>query len=832
MRHRPASVLRLTRAMPALSVSAAALAIAMMGGAASAQTTTPPATQAPAKTPAAQAPAQATQAPAQAGQTPAAANGTGNDTGDTTSVTITAATPPIQHKIDRDVYDVKQDPTSATGSGADVLNNVPAVTVDPDGTVALRGNTNVQVYVNGKKSAMMQGDSRGFTLQSLSGDDIDSVEVITNPSAEFGSDSSGGIINIVMKRGRAIKPQTSVNVVVGDQGRANVGFATGKTIGKLTLNSRISVSHGAGGDGGGRGNRGGGFGPKSKSFDDRIRLDPTTGAVLGEDKTTSVSKRDNSNVSGNLNGRYQISDSDTLEGNFDYQRRNSTGVSSSEVLSYNGAGTLTGDRGSVRNSFNDSEGMTFNLIYDHMGQIGSTEDFKMQLSHSQNIRDSGSDIYNIFHQAVPTETYSAQYDKTKDFVDEFSGDWVHPFGTSSDTWQQQLKTGWDVQHQVSDQFTYRSLTQATPVQSPENPRASAVNQFNVEQTLTAGYFIYEGKVDKIGYQGGLRIENMHQEMRSLTPLLGTAAINGTYDNLFYSPNFILSYDLAAKDQLKFSYSQKLRRPATNEVNPQVVLSDDGLTARSGNANLKPEKTDKYEVSYTHSSRGTDVKASLHYDSTSNSINQVTTFLTGSNDVLLYTYDNSGSRKQSGVDFTVSGQSTDRKISYNLNSTFNYVTTDATDLTTHQPIHYAGPVSSVGGRVSYKVTPKDTFTFFGQYQGKRTGFQTYSTPVTRLNLSYAHQIIPNKMILTVNASGFLVGPTSKTYRNTSTVDDVNYTFNPGASFMASLRYTFGQVRSGDRNGQGQWQRGQGGWGGPVGQGGPGGGGGPGGPGGGV
>src|SRR6185437_7093183 len=86
---------------------------------------------------------------------------------DTTTVTITAEKPILEHKIDRDVYDVKQDPTAATGSAADVLNNVPAVTVDNDGTVSLRGNSGVQVLVNGKKSAQMQGDNRAFTLQSL-----------------------------------------------------------------------------------------------------------------------------------------------------------------------------------------------------------------------------------------------------------------------------------------------------------------------------------------------------------------------------------------------------------------------------------------------------------------------------------------------------------------------------------------------------------------------------------------------------------------------------------------------------------------------------------------
>ncbi|WP_443747444.1 TonB-dependent receptor [Asticcacaulis solisilvae] len=779
-----------------------------------------------AQAPATQAPA--TQAPAQApAKTTGGAQGEAQANPDV--VTITADKPEVTHKADRDVYDVKQDPTSSTGSAADVLNNVPSVTVDPDGTVGLRGNSNVQVYVNGKKSPQMSGDNRGFTLQSMSGDDIDSVEVITNPTAEFGADSAGGIINIVLKRGRAIKPQTSINAVVGDQGRGMVSFNTGKQFGsKLTLNTRLTVNHGNGGDGsggGGRMGRGGGFGPKSKGYDDRVRLDPLTGAVLREDKTNSVSKSDNSNLSGNVNGIYNLSDSDQLEGNFDYSRNQRLGHNASEIVSYDGSGTLIGDRASLRDSYNNGENLSLALGFDHRGQIGSAEDFKMQVTHSQALRDTGSDTHNVNHYPATGDTYSAQAGKFKDFVDEFSGDWVHPFG-ETDKSSHQIKMGWDLQKTVSDQYNYRSLTLPTPVQSPESPRASAVTQFDVDQILSAAYFIYEQKTGKIGFQVGLRVEDMHQKLMSATPLTGTAAATATYDNLFYAPNFIVTYDITEQQRLNFSYSRKLQRPSGNQLNPLVIVSDDGLTARSGNANLKPEQTDKYELRYNRDNRaGINFNASVYYNATTGSINQVTTFLTSSPDVLLTTYQNSGSRQQTGADFGINGQTQDKKFRYNLNTSYNYTVSNGIDLATGLPIHTKGPYSLVQGRLTYRPTTVDTITVGGNYSGKQTQLQSYTTGVARLNLSYSHQFIPNKFVLTVNASNFLVGPTSKRYTNSSTVRDVGYTFNSGASFMASLRYTFGQVRNGNNGDRGNWRGGQGG--GRGGQGGPGGYGGPGG-----
>lgn len=813
---------------------ASLMVLALCAGAAHAQTA--PSAPASATTQSAQTPAQTpAKTPAPQGPTPAQApagtSGTAQgDSGETTTVTITAEKPEVTHKTDRDVYDVKQDPTSSTGTAADVLNKLPAVTVDPDGTVGLRGNSGVQVYVNGKKSAQMSGDNRGFTLQSMSGDDIDSVEVITNPTAEFGADSAGGIINIVLKRGRALKPQTSINVVAGDQGRGMVSFSTGKQFGsKLTLNTRLTVNHGNGGDGAGSGRvgRGGGFGPKSKSYDDRFRLDPTTGAVLREDQTTTVNKSDNSNLSGNVNGIYNLSDSDQIEGNLDYSRRHSLGASASEIVSYDGAGNLIGDRASLRNSYNDGENLALALGFDHRGQIGSTEDFKMQVTHSQSLRDTGSETRTVFHYPATPDTFSAQAGKFKDYVDEFTGDWVHPFG-ESETTSHQIKMGWDLQKTVSDQYNYRSLTLSTPVHSPESPRTSAVTQFNVDQVLSAAYFIYEQKTGKLGFQAGLRVENMHQELTSSTPLTATPAATGTYDNLFYAPNFIVTYDLSEQERLNFSFSRKLQRPSGNQLNPLVVLSDDGLTARSGNANLKPEQTDKYELRFNRDSRGgLNLNASVYYNSTTGSINQVTTFLPSAPDVLLYTYDNSGSRHQTGVDFGLNGQTQDRKLRYGVNASYNYTVTDAMDFATGLPVRTSGPWSQLQARMTYKPTTVDSIFVQAAYNGKQTGFQTYTTAVARLNLSYAHQFIPNKFVLTLNVGNVLVGPTSKRYINSSTVRDYGYTFNPGASFMMSLRYTFGQVRnSGNRD----WRGGPGGGGrgpGGGGYGGPGGGGYPGG-----
>ncbi len=798
-----------TRRTLRLGASAATLGVALFAQAVLAQTSTQPAqtqTPPPVQTTPAQPAAQPQTTEAPAAQTPAQGTAQGEaQAGDQQgAVTITAQKPAVQNKVDRDVYDVKQDPQSATGTAADVLNNVPAVTVDQDGSVSLRGNNNVQVYVNGKKSAQMQGDNRAFSLQSMSGDDIDSVEVMTNPSAAFGSDSAGGIINIVMKRGRSLRPQTSYNVTVGDQGRGMVGFRTGKTFGdKLTVNANVNVNRNMSGGGWGGGSR------KNRSINDRERLDPTTGAVIRRDLTQTVSKTYSDGVNGNIGVNYNLSDFDTLEAQLDYRKSNSRSESAQETQSFDSAGILTSDRPSLRDSMRNQENMSMGLSYDRRGEPGSTEAFKMQWVHSQSLNSSQTLIHNINRLPAMADTYSAQASKSKDFVDTFSGDWTHPL-LESETESRQLQLGWNIEHTVSDQYTYQSLTLTTPVTPPEAPRTSSISQFDSDEWLTAAYATFERKAGKFGYQAGVRVENLHQDLLFSNPTSTAAATAIKRDTVNVSPSLFLTYDVSEQDKLKFVYSQKMQRPQARQLNPLIIFSEDGLYARSGNADLKPELTDKFEMSYNRSRKGMNFNGQLFYDSTEDTINQVSTFLPGQPNVLLTTTQNAGTRKRAGVNGNLDLNSSDRKYGLNVNYNYNYSVTNYTDLATGLPVERKGPTSMARARFQYRQNDKNNYQVVLFHMGERTDSEGYSTPFTRLNLSYQYSFIPNKAVLSINASGLRIGDVTRRYTDTSTVRGYSETLDPGVSVMASLRYTFGAVRAG-RNNQdgGNWRDRQGG-----------------------
>lgn len=116
-------------------------------------------------------------------------------------VVVTAQRSEMKLEVDRKTFNVDQQIANVGGVASDVLENIPSVEVDNDGNVSLRGNSSVEVWINGKASGMTS-DNRAEILQQLPAESIEKVEVIDNPSSKFSAEGSAGIINIILKKNR------------------------------------------------------------------------------------------------------------------------------------------------------------------------------------------------------------------------------------------------------------------------------------------------------------------------------------------------------------------------------------------------------------------------------------------------------------------------------------------------------------------------------------------------------------------------------------------------------------------------------------------------------
>ena len=160
------------------------------------------------------------------------------DAAPSTTVVVTAKTPPVVHKIDRSVYDLKNNPQATTGSVSDVLATLPSVTVDANGNVSVRGGS-VQVLVDGKPSAALKGANLATALQTMPANRIAKIEVITNPGAEFHTDAAT-VINIITRPATGKAPTGTLIVNAGAQARYNAALSGEAGFGKWTFSGGLS----------------------------------------------------------------------------------------------------------------------------------------------------------------------------------------------------------------------------------------------------------------------------------------------------------------------------------------------------------------------------------------------------------------------------------------------------------------------------------------------------------------------------------------------------------------------------------------------------------------
>ena len=172
------------------------------------------------------------------------------------------------NSVDRKTYFVGREIDSTTGTAGDLLQNIPSVQVDLDGGVSLRGSENVTILINGRTSTLM-GKSRGEVLQQLPANDIERIEVITNPSAKYKPDGTAGIINIVMKQKR--DRGLAGTVSVGNLDRWNVGVSASYNPGNYDVSGNFSLRQDD---------------RLRLSSDTRRRVDPVSGAVTHSERKT------------------------------------------------------------------------------------------------------------------------------------------------------------------------------------------------------------------------------------------------------------------------------------------------------------------------------------------------------------------------------------------------------------------------------------------------------------------------------------------------------------------------------------------------------------------
>ena len=691
------------------------------------------------------------------------------------SVTVAGERP--TNRIDRQVYDVKSDVGSTNGTAADALNNVPSVSVDPDGTVSLRGSTKVQILVDGKPSAMLQGDNRGPALQAMGADDIESVEVINNPGAEFGNEAGGGpILNLVMRRNRKPGGFATVNTNAGTAGRYNGSVNGSYNEGPWGVQGSVNVRH---------------DGRNLTGETSRDQLNPLSNAFF---HTGQASSQAGLNEFAGLNStvNYNLTQVDTLAASINYMHRTNDQRANDRYTQYlsdiNSAEVSDYQRSTVRDG--DSRNTAWGARWDHKGTLPG-ESLKIDLRVSSSLNDSLSNYANMYSVRPPTvlDSKAHQANDNSTRIVDFTGDYERPLAGGT------VKTGYKIA--TNNGAAETDYTDIDPITQAEHFNASRSNNFKLDETVMAMYGSYQMRLnERWGVLGGLRAEYTDIDIDQIT---GNVEAKNHYIN--YMPSLFATYKASETANIRFAYAHRIRRPNANELNPYVLYRDE-LNVSSGNPKLKPTQTDSFEIGYETKLFGLESNLRGYFRRDTDAIVDRRFLL--ANNVLLSTKENGAGSHAGGLEFTVSGKLTP-KLTLNTSGNLMRNQQIVQDLTGLDVTRSATSLSG-RARLNYQLTPDDQLQAALQMQGKMLSGTGYREPNHTLNLSLRHTVTP-QLSLVMNVTDALNTNHIDVVIDSPTLRETSLRHFDGRVIYVGLSYRLGGASSAAGEGRQRGERGE-------------------------
>lgn len=617
-------------------------------------------------------------------------------------VVVTGDAAAMRTSIDRRSYSVSNDLQAQTGSISDALRNIPSVEVDVQGNVSLRGDANVTILIDGKPSGLFSGEGKADALQQLPADQIDRVEVMTNPSAAFRPDGSAGIINLITKKTRKPGANGSVRANASTDGRYNGGISGSYINGKLSLSGDAGYRHDD---------------QLFRSKSERATRDAASGQFL-ESRQASRSQGDGDSV--NLRGSvdYDLDAKTRISGELRHRGMSMAMASAETYEGENAAGEVI--RAYDRSSRSQMDRDNSEISATWRRQFKGTE-HELVAKIEYEVTDMARDL-----RAFTDNRTSADEHETSGFSVEQSStnvslDYTRPLQGSV-----KLKTGFDFDIGTRNDYDNRGARGPTPATLVVD--ASRTNRFIYDQSVYAGYLTLEKPFGDFTVQGGLRLEQVQIETDQVT-----GGLKNDNDYFRAYPSVFLGYELSDSQQLRANYSRRVQRPQAQDLNPYRVYQDP-FNFRAGNPDLKPQVTDAYELGWQYRSGPTAYLVTAYYRQSTDGVTDVVRDLGGG--VLLTTKQNLGESRSGGLELVANGRLSP-KLTYNLSSNVFWNEIDAASLGFAQ----TRSGTSVSGRASlnWQVTLKDFVQISGFTSGKRLTPQGHREAHQMLNLGYRRKV---------------------------------------------------------------------------------------------
>ncbi len=526
----------------------------------------------------------------------------------------------IEYKIDKKVVNVSQHLTSISGSAVDVLENVPSVKVDIDGNVTLRGSGNFTVLIDGTPTILAPSDA----LAQIPAENIENIEIITNPSAKYNPEGTSGILNIITKKNKLSGISGVISTSVSNTGEYG-GNATVEV-----RNKKLSYNIGADYNNNNM--------PGTISFYRWNRINSDT--VLNQTAFGDFSRsRSNWNIKSGF--EYKFSENNTFGFNAGIGNFNMIMASNkmySEWLSPIFDTTIyhTDNNNNISMNF-VSAGFNYKHIFEKEHTLEVKTNYNSRIKEQKETGYSyfyGNPIYEgkITGETGPSSSLEINADYTKPIIMLLG-----KFESGIMLQLSQRKDNTTLHEYDTNSYTFVNKQQYN-------------NTTNYKRDVYAAYGILSGEAKNLGYQGGLRMEYTY---RTLNQLANSFETKITRPDFF--PTIHMSYKLPSDQQTFISYTRRIVRPKGWLLEPHTSWID-ANNVRKGNPDLLPEYINSFESGYQKSfgngMQQSFISAEIYYRITQNKTERIMMPWDDNNNIILQTFKNVGTDYALGGEFTV------------------------------------------------------------------------------------------------------------------------------------------------------------------------------------
>ncbi|MGB6268065.1 MAG: TonB-dependent receptor [Olleya sp.] len=685
-------------------------------------------------------------------------------------VEIVAEKTTVEIRLDKKIYNVGKDLTVRGGTVSDVLDNVPSVSVDVEGNVALRGNDNVRILINGKPSGLV-GLNSTDALRQLPAESIEKVEVITSPSARYESEGTAGILNIILKRSKLEGLNGAITTNVGYNPSAGINGNINYRTGDINIFNTSGYSYRES-----PGNSSSSTQYFNREFDD-------FGTIINDNPDTFLDEtndyqRVRKGVTSNFGVEWYVNDSASLTTSFLYRDSNDENNYTNLLQRFDENRNLLSSTVRLDPEFEKDKTIQYALNFQkNFNDSGHVFTFDFQYEDSSENENSLVQVDDIVSERVATLE-----DQTQILLQT---DYVLPIGENS-----QFEAG------------YRGNFNTTATDFQVDFLNTDTNQFelstdlsnllNFREYLNAVYTQYGSKFGKFSYLLGLRLEN--------TQLTIDQPTTGDYSKRNFTglfPTVNLNYEFSDTENLTLGYARRLGRPRGRFLNPFPSRSS-VTNYFQGNPELNPSYSGQFDLGYLKRFGKFTFNSSIYYAHATDAFSYVS-FDTGETaivngeelPIIQRTPINLATEDRYGFEFTLT-YNPSRK--WRVNGNFNFFQNE-TKGTTPNGLSLDNTNTSWFARINNKYTLPGAIDWQTNldYRGPNQDAQNSRQGIFTTTMAFSKDLFNERASIAFNVNDLFNSRKRQQTTNTPTFDAYSEFQWRERSFNLAFTYRFNQKK---------------------------------------